>query len=342
MCLLRWTPSVPRPCTATRRVASRTVTQSHDRSAVAAGVLLGTFVGDAVAARWEGAEAVELDEARRRLAMSLSTETLTYTDDTQMALALAEHLCEHPAVEQAELAATFLEHFEGHRGYGRGMFGIVDAWRSGQDFAGAARSVFPEGSFGNGAAIHVAPVGVVWDDPFVAATVAQRQAVLTHAHPIGIDGAVVQACAVALAARQGVFAAVDVTVVSAMCQTVEMRRALEVIGDVSLDPAVRSLPEVAATIGTGVLADQSVPAALWVASRAADVAEAVLLSLALGGDADTIAAMACAVLGAARGPDDIPTAWVDKLEDGPRGVGYARDLAQRLAATAKAVRPPAS
>ena len=316
------------------------VTHPQDRSAVAAGVLLGTFVGDAVAARWEGAEAVALDEARERLTVALSADTLTYTDDTQMALALAEHLCDHPAVDQAELAVTFLEHFEGHRGYARGMFGIVDAWCSGQDFAAAARSVFPEGSFGNGAAMRVAPVGAVWDDPFVVAAAAGRQAVLTHAHPIGIDGAIVQACAVALAAQHGIFDVGDIAVVAAMCQSDEMRRALAAAGDLSLDPAVRAMPEIAAAIGTGVLADQSVPAALWVASRAADVADAVLLSLALGGDADTIAAMACAVLGAARGAEDLPATWVAKLEDGPRGLTYARDLAQRLAAAADAVNGP--
>jgi poly(ADP-ribose) glycohydrolase ARH3 len=318
----------------------RQVTQTSARTGIATGVLLGTFLGDAVAARWEGADAVTLDRARQRLATSLEAETLTYTDDTQLALALAEHLCEHPDVEPAELAATFLEHFEPHRGYARGMFGIVEAWRSGQDVADAARSVFPEGSFGNGAAMRVAPVGVVWDDPFVAAAAAQRQAVLTHAHPIGIDGAVVQACAVALAARQGVFAVADVPVVAAMCETSEMRRALAVAADPSLSPEAVGLPGVAATIGTGVLADQSVPAALWVAAHADDVADAVLLSLALGGDADTIAAMACAVLGAAQGPDALPAHWVRKLEDGPRGLRYARDLAQRLARAADAVTPP--
>jgi poly(ADP-ribose) glycohydrolase ARH3 len=308
-----------------------------DHNAIAAGVLLGTFVGDAVAARWEGAEAVGLDEARRRLEASLSAPTLTYTDDTQMTMALAEHLCEFPEVDQTRLAATFLEHFQDHRGYARGMFGIVAAWRSGRDVAGAARSVFPEGSFGNGAAMRVAPVGVVWSDPSDVAVAAQRQAVLTHAHPIGIDGAVIQACAVAIAARQGRFAVADVAVVAAMCQTDQMRQALAVAVDLSVDPGVRPMPEIAATIGTGVLADQSVPAALWVASRADDIGEAVLFSLALGGDADTIAAMACAVLGAAQGPDAVPAPWLERLEDGHRGLTYARDLAQRLAAAAARV-----
>ena len=87
-------------------------------------------------------------------------------------------------------------------------------------------------------------------------------------------------------------------------------------------------------MGTGVLADQSVPAALWVAAVARDLCEAVVLSLGLGGDVDTIAAMACAIVGGALTDTAIPGAWLERLEDGRRGRSYAIELSDRLAEAA--------
>lgn len=302
---------------------------------IARGVLLGTFVGDALGRRWEGAPAVGQEQARGRLEQSLSERRYRYTDDTQLTLALAEHLCDDPRVDPPALAATFRRHFEGHRGYARGMFGIVSAWDGGLSPQEAATSVFPDGSFGNGAAMRAAPVGVVWrTDDHQRRAAAHRQAAITHAHPIGKDGAAAQAHAVALAAQQEHFSYEDIRELAQDAETAELQRALSVAADEVQRWALDRRPdveEIAAQIGTGVLADQSVPAALWVAAVAENFSDAVLLSLALGGDVDTIAAMACAITGAALGDEAIPSAWLERLEDGARGRRYATDLAERLA-----------
>lgn len=316
------------------------MTPPRSTAAIARGVLLATFVGDALGARWEGAGATSLQQARHRLEQSLTADVLHYTDDTQLTLALAEHLCEHPHVEPEHLVATFLDHFEGHRGYARGMFGVVDAWNRGLAPADAATSVFPDGSFGNGAAMRVAPVGLVWrHDPMGLRAAAAAQAVLTHAHPIGIDAAVAQAAAVARAANTGAFTVDDLTAAAASADTDELRRTLGTAATVAAHYLEQRLPlpQVAETVGTGVLADQSVAAALWVAAVAEDVVSAVELSLGLGGDVDTIAAMACGVVGAGATDMAIPAEWLDRLEDGARGRGYARAVAERLATVADEV-----
>ena len=310
-----------------------------DRSiaAIARGVLLGTFVADAFGAPYEGAEAVPLDTARARLADALSRPHLPYTDDTQLTLALAEHLCEHPHVETTDLMARFLDHFEDHRGYARGMFGIVDAWREGTAHEEAATAVFPDGSFGNGAAMRVAPVGVVWrSDPRALDVAARRQAALTHTHPIGMDAAAAQARAVALAAAAGAFTVDDIATVAAGAQTPELLRALRTAEQAARDHTSRplALPQVADTVGTGVLADQSVPAALWVAAVADSFSDVLVLALGLGGDVDTIAAMAGAIIGAALTDAAIPSLSLEKMEDGPRGLAYAVGLAERLSSVA--------
>jgi poly(ADP-ribose) glycohydrolase ARH3 len=267
------------------------------------------------------------------LDLSLQADVLRYTDDTQLTMALAEHLCVYPRVDQAALVTTFLDHFDGGRGYARGMFGVVAAWERGEDHAAAATSVFGEGSFGNGAAMRVAPVGLLWrEDPDTLREAAVRSAAITHAHPIGTDAATAQARAVAQAATSGSFTVADLERLAAEARTEQLRATLTTAARVARNGSGLTCPDVAEAIGTGVVADQSVAAALWVAATAEDFEHAVLLALALGGDVDTIAAMACAVTGAGVTDAAIPTEWLDRLEDDDRGRRYAVALAERLAA----------
>lgn len=302
-----------------------------------AGALVGTFAGDALGAVWEGAGPADTRGAPDRLTWLPSSTTLTYTDDTQLALALASHLLEHPDVDEDALAATFLDHHEDDRGYGAGMRRVVASWRRGVDLATAATAVFPDGSYGNGAAMRVAPIGVRHpDDAARREEAARRQAMVTHVHPVGIDAAVVQADAVALAARSGTFDAEDVAALADRARTRQFGDAVALAADWVgrwRDDESLVLADVAAALGTEVLADRSVPTALWCAAVADDLTGAVELALGLGGDADTIAAMSGAVLGAAGGLHAVPHEWLMRFEDGPRGITWALDLAARLATT---------
>lgn len=187
--------------------------------------------------------------------------------------------------------------------------------------------------------MRVAPVGVVWhDDPEAADAAARAQAVITHAHPIGTDAAAAQARAVTVAIAAGGFTPDDIVTLAGTARTQQLTTALSTAAEAAtayLDRGETELPRIAEVVGTGVLADQSVPAALWVAAVAATYEEAVVLALGLGGDVDTIAAMACAILGAALTDAVLPDRWLDALEDGRRGRSYTVGLAQRLAAVAR-------
>jgi poly(ADP-ribose) glycohydrolase ARH3 len=80
---------------------------------------------------------------------------------------------------------------------------VLASIHRGAPWAHAAAGLFGgQGSFGNGAAMRVAPLGLVpgLGLPAVAAR-ARRSAAITHAHPQAQDGAAVQAVAVALASR---------------------------------------------------------------------------------------------------------------------------------------------
>lgn len=310
----------------------------RDPELVAGGALLGTFAGDALGAGWEGAPAVDGRDDSGRLETVLDRGTLSYTDDTQLALALAVHLCDHPQVAPDVLARTFLDHYQPSRGYGPGMHALIGRWRTGTPIDEAATSTFAEGSFGNGAAMRVAPVGVLWaHDPSRLEAAARRQARVTHVHPLGVDAAVVQARAVGLAAVRGRFGAGELVELSQAAASAEIGGALD--SAVALterwpdDPEL-SLAEVAARLGNAVVGHRSVPAALWAAAVAEDLTGGIRLTLGIGGDTDTISAMTAAVLGAAATRTAIPAEWVARLEDGPRGRTYALDLARRLAGTA--------
>jgi poly(ADP-ribose) glycohydrolase ARH3 len=149
------------------------------------GALLGTFVGDALGMPYEGAgpEAIpeELDMREARLGRG------TYTDDTEMMIALAECLVQQGAVNPASLAGHFLAVCDPRRGYGEGTLRVLTYWREGIPVNVAARLVFGgQGSLGNGAAMRIAPIGVRFAaDPERLRSEARRSATTTHAHPPG-------------------------------------------------------------------------------------------------------------------------------------------------------------
>jgi poly(ADP-ribose) glycohydrolase ARH3 len=80
-------------------------------------------------------------------------------------------------------------------------------------------------------------------------------------------------------------------------------------------------------LGNGVFAEEAVPAALHAFLRRPDsFADVVTYAIGLGGDTDTIAAMAGALAGAYLGEDGIPLRWREKVE----GADELRRLADEL------------
>lgn len=68
-------------------------------------------------------------------------------------------------------------------------------------------------------------------------------------------------------------------------------------------------------IGCGVTISESVPAALAIAYYAKDVKHCSLLCANLGGDTDTIGAMACAICGAYQGYTALDSSWVELINE---------------------------
>ena len=74
--------------------------------------------------------------------------------------------------------------------------------------------------------------------------------------------------------------------------------------------------EVVSELGNGIAAVDSCVTAVYLALafRESSFDDLLEFAISLGGDVDTIAAMACAVWGAARGVDELPQARLGQLE----------------------------
>ena len=244
-----------------------------------------------------------------------------YTDDTQMALSLVTTLRIHGEIEQSDLALSFGRHYDISRGYGPAMYELLPAIRSGRPWQKAARMLFGgSGSFGNGSAMRVAPLGAYYaDDLELIPDQAARSAEVTHAHPEALAGAIAIALGAALAWRQRDETApptaadfLDETIArtpeSDVRRGIVRARALPV--DTSAHAAARALGN-----GSRVTCQDTVPFCLWVAgNHLRDWEEAFWQTLSVFGDRDTTCAIVGGIVAGSVGVEGIPMQWRESRE----------------------------
>ncbi|MGI4939632.1 MAG: ADP-ribosylglycohydrolase family protein [Janthinobacterium lividum] len=276
----------------------------HDRNTArdrAVGALLGLAVGDAVGAALEFSPKPRfavLDDMTQGGPHHLARGQ--WTDDTAMALALADSLALAPGLDPADLIRRFLDWRDtGAYSCTGTCFDIGNATRTalerfrrtGEPLAGAAN---PAAS-GNGALMRLAPVAIRhWRNREVLQQGAALQTRTTHGSP-------------ATLAASGVLA--------------------DMLADAI---AGASLPEVLASPAAGRIEGgwrglhrdvvegsgwvvQALQAAVWAVARTTDFRSAVLLAANLGDDADSTAAIAGQLAGAIYGAAGIPPGWLDAL-----------------------------
>ncbi len=292
------------------------------------GALIGTGVGDAVGAGFEGRHAAKPETIE---AVVDGREVLIYTDDTHMMIGVAESLVQKEGFDGEHMVRTFMRNYEQEpwRGYGPGPPRIFRMITAGEAWDGVAAKVYPGGSFGNGSAMRIAPVGVFYHHDLVTLKeVAYKSSQITHSHELGKEGAALQAYAIASVVSLEPTAVFDQHDLLAklsgyVCHEVYKQKLVAV--EALLGEPDRTA--VIAELGNGVEAFKSVPTAIYsFLSYPYSFAEAVLFAVSLGGDTDTIAAMTGAISGAYLGVDAIPDKWRFKLENR----AYIEGLAERL------------
>ncbi len=328
------------------------IAQASARAARFAGCLLGGAVGDAVGLASEGIGPrrlekmfPDLDGPRllgRRGMISDDTEHALFT---ARALALAgDDAAKFALLLQRELKLWLLSLPAGAGA--ATLKAAVKSWR------GAPPEASGVGSAGNGPAMR-APIIGLWAGPDDALLCALNRASsrLTHTDPRAEAGAL----CVALATRdqaQGINpeesqARIESTVrhwmtAASTCsidEGVELllrdvaRAAQAARGGVECWDFARSI------VGegfekkgaTGFIA-HTVPVALQAAWRHADLREAVLGAVRCGGDTDSVAAIAGAIVGARVGEAGVPREWLDALFEWPRSPRFIQRTALALAA----------
>ena len=237
-----------------------------------------------------------------------------WTDDTSMALALAQTLIDHgedgwDKLDKIELLKNFTRWYRkgefSHRGHcfdiGTTTAQAITKFIKSQGTDDDPASDDPFSS-GNGAIMRLAPV-VVW----------------AHAHPAPVDSGLpehgIRDYAMHLANQQS-----ETTHKSVECLRIARIMArnitylvngnkIEHIGYMSGVSIPESRDEVKST---GYVTD-TWQAAWWCASQTDNFRDALLLAVNLGDDADTVGAVTGQVAGAMYGYDAIPTEWLDVL-----------------------------
>lgn len=289
------------------------------------GAMVGSALGDAI-----GELAFRTPNQHRLRDLIDGMDKLVYTDDTAMALGLAESILEKRRIEQEHLGDTFRRNYrrEPWRGYASGppsVFYRVDS--HGVSYVEAAKQLFGgSGSLGNGAAMRIVPVGLFFHDSENLYEIACASAEVTHAHSVGKDGAAVLAWTIAQAVKldpEQEFPVDSITKrLISFARTPEIQSKMKLVQTLITEEVA---PEVAAgPLGRSVAVDESMPFAIYSFLKFPRSFEKCLFCAILnGGDRDTLGAMACAVSGAYLGLDAIPSIWRMKLEN--------RNLIERLA-----------
>jgi len=286
--------------------------------------MIGSAVGDSIGVSI-GKFVTEKEKVKIRLGR--------WTDDTHMMIGVAESLITNRGFNGEHMAYTFMRNYEMEpwRGYARGPPRVFRLIRSGLSWREASKHLFGGmGSYGNGAAMRVAPVGLLYyDNPETLRSVAYEQSRITHAHPLGMEGAAIQAYAIALAVKSDPSRSLNpldfLEELMHFTNNDVYRMKLKRIGDLLSVEADKLT--IIKELGNGVEAHNSVPTAIYSFLKNADnFKDSVLYAISLGGDTDTIGAMTGAISGAYHGIEAIPEDWKRDLERRE----YIENLAERL------------
>jgi poly(ADP-ribose) glycohydrolase ARH3 len=291
------------------------------------GSALGTFVGDALGEPVEGWSHSAI-YSRFGLLDTMLRAVGRYTDDTQMMIGILETLLEEKGFVPAVCARKFQENFDHSRGYGRRIFGVMDRIRQGIPWDQAGTD-----SFGNGGAMRIAPIGCFYYADLEAIKAnAILSARITHGHPEGLAGAVAQATAVGLAfqyslSSEPIEPKKFLDSITAQMTDIDkgFAKALDRIKSIPRGSMLEVIEAIAGRYSLSLRAIESVPAAIGAFVLTDSFQEAVVLAVNLGGDTDTIGAMAGAIAGAYYGYSQMPEEWLSPLENGEKGRDYVMD-----------------
>ncbi len=227
--------------------------------------MYGAILGDIIGSPFE------FDRGDKSKDFELFSEGCSYTDDSVMTVAVAEALLKigkDASVEQIEKAVTERMKWWGNRYPYAGYGTRFSYWLMTEDPK-------PYGSYGNGSAMRVSAAGWLYDSLERTLEVARATAAVTHNHPEGIKGAQATAGAIYLA-RNGE-------------SKNEIRTYIEENFHYDLS---RTCDEIRPGYHHVESCQQTVPEAITAFLEGQDFEDVIRLAVSLGGDCDTLTAIA--------------------------------------------------
>ena len=300
---------------ATHAIPSRHTTVEQQFRAV--GAIVGSAVGDALGAPFEFGMAGEYSRRFPVPVLSGNGEMIggggfnwaagEFTDDTQMALALAESLLAVRGFDADDLWTRFRAWAHDANDIGINTREVL-SHASHQGAAEKGHHATGGRSASNGCVMRIAPVGVLGVSLGRDATVdiAARQAALTHFDPAAAAGAAIVAELIRRIIVTGVFHGAAEKVVAELSGHPELGNAAAKYAplvSIDFDPHTHVGP------GNGSVWT-TVAQAVWAVRTTASFEDAMVAVINLGGDTDTVAAVAGAIAGALYGMQRIPVRWV--------------------------------
>jgi ADP-ribosylglycohydrolase len=289
------------------------------------GAMLGLAVGDALGAPLEGAP-TEVAAAAVADGLELTGGGWwapgEWTDDTAMALELAESIAALGVLDTDDLAQRYIRWatVDG-KGIGRTTRSALVGARDAEDARARARTHYRATRLaaGNGTVMRATPIGLAARDLGEAVRAARLDAQLTHADPAA-GAASAALCAALLAVRRS---ADPLAAARAQADAhPSVARALDAVARTD-EPALARL---AAGREAGACWT-TLAVALHALSTLDDYERAVGWAIALGGDTDTNAAVTGALLGCRHGVTTIPDRWLSSLHERERVERAADGLA---------------
>ena len=301
------------------------------------GIAVGAAVGDALG--------MPLEFKPARPIYDLQTEMTagplpagSFTDDTEMAIALAESLLAYTPLNPDDLAERFVAWYRSnppdvgiHTSHVLSLIANGSTW---QDAASHVQKKDPD-SASNGSLMRAWPVAIArWQQPDQLIDESRLQSLVTHTHADCVGACVLTSCVL----RELVQRPADVPPDAAL------REAITGAADrAGLAEDFQLLVNLAAIRSRETLANtgwvrHTMESALWAVLTTRSFEEALVQAVNLGYDADTTGSVAGAIAGALYGYNAIPRRWRETLRgEYPLGSGHiwsADDLvnlADRLA-----------
>ncbi|SHK25289.1 ADP-ribosylglycohydrolase family protein [Hespellia stercorisuis] len=246
-----------------------------------------------------------------------------FTDDTAQAITILDSLIETDfRPDGANIARHILEWAKRENAFENNILGptskiTLDLFEKGED-----ASVYSDQALSNGAAMRIAPIGTLFcaEQKKALCDYVKQVSSVTHSSDITIAGAAMIAMAVASvmekedrdAMIQDVLE-IEEYALSLGASTVSASLGTRIRYGVELahrhaEDETAFLQELYDMMGAGVNTVDSVPCAIAIAYYSFDVKKCALMCANLGGDTDTIGAMATAICGGIKGIDGIAEA----------------------------------